>query len=283
MVEVREVEARSILNRSGIPGVDWAVNPYVGCQHACVYCYASFMKRFTGHAAPWGRFVDVKVNAPALLAHRLRRPLPPGSQVLLSSVTDPYQPAERHYAVTRRCLEALAAAGACVSILTKSDLVVRDLDIIASGREWDAGFTVTTLDAAWAAAFEPGAPPPRRRLAAAAAAARRGVKTWAFFGPVLPGVSDGPAAVAEMFSALAACGVREVLVDRLNPYPGPWARVCALLAGKPREVRAAFEDARRDPAAYGDVLAAVVGEAAERCGLSLRLAFDAASSRPGGR
>ncbi|HAL61831.1 MAG TPA: hypothetical protein DCP08_05420, partial [Chloroflexi bacterium] len=87
---LREIEARSVLSKSGISAVTYALNPYVGCQHGCVYCYSVFMKRFTGHREEWGTFVDVKVNAPQVLARELKRAKP--GEVLLSSVTDPYQP-----------------------------------------------------------------------------------------------------------------------------------------------------------------------------------------------
>ena len=104
--EVNEINARTILSKSGIPGMDYCINPYVGCAHACKYCYATFMKRFTGHIEPWGSFVDVKINAAELLRRQLKRSK--RGRVMLSSVTDPYQPVEEKYRLTRKCLEVLA-------------------------------------------------------------------------------------------------------------------------------------------------------------------------------
>ena len=124
---VREVSARTILTKTGIPGVDWCLNPYIGCQHACVYCYATFMKKYSAHEEAWGEFVDAKINAPELLRRELRRRRE--GEVMLSSVTDCYQPLEARFKLTRACLELLALSTLEVSVLTKSDLVVRDLDI----------------------------------------------------------------------------------------------------------------------------------------------------------
>jgi len=126
---VREIDCKSILTRSGIPVVDYAVNPYVGCQHGCAYCYAGFMKRFTGHREQWGQFVDVRVNAPQGLARQLKRAKP--GTVSLGTVTDVYQPLERKYCLARGCLQALTPYDSFpTTVLTKSALVLHDLDVL---------------------------------------------------------------------------------------------------------------------------------------------------------
>ncbi|MGW8271803.1 MAG: radical SAM protein, partial [Thermodesulfovibrionales bacterium] len=127
-VEIREVRARSVLSRSRIPGADFCINPYVGCSHACKYCYATFMARYSQHVSPWGTFVDAKINAPEVLEEQLRR----GARgaIMISSVTDAYQPLEARYRLTRRCLEKLRGHSVLVDILTKSPLVVRDIEIL---------------------------------------------------------------------------------------------------------------------------------------------------------
>ena len=101
-MQVRKISAKSILTKTGIEGYGYCINPYVGCEHGCKYCYASFMKRFTGHLEPWGEFVDVKINAPLVLKRQLKRKA--RGSVLLGTVTDPYQPAEKTYLITRGCL-----------------------------------------------------------------------------------------------------------------------------------------------------------------------------------
>jgi DNA repair photolyase len=186
---IRERPASSILNKSGIPGISWAINPYTGCLHSCVYCYASFMRRFTGHSEPWGRFLDVKVNAPELLEKTLRRK-PVTGTVMLSSVTDAYQYAEAKYRVTRRLLEILLEHDAHVEILTKSDLVTRDIDLLKRSGKVSVGFSIMTSDDRVGKLFEPHAPLPSRRLAAIEKLKDSGISTWAFISPFLPGISD---------------------------------------------------------------------------------------------
>ncbi len=119
---IREIEVKSVLTKSNLPVSDYSVNPYVGCTHGCRYCYASFMKRFTGHTEPWGEFLDVKywpeIKNPARLA---------GKELFFGSVTDPYLPQEAEYGRTRALLEQLQGSGIKISIATKSDLVLRDL------------------------------------------------------------------------------------------------------------------------------------------------------------
>lgn len=228
-LKVREVEARSVLSKSGISSVDYALNPYVGCQHGCVYCYSVFMKRFTGHTEEWGSFVDIKVNAPQVLERQLRRAKP--GEVLLSSVTDPYQPLEERHHLTRGCLEALLDyPDFRVCILTKSPLVLRDLDILRRLEHLEIGFTVTGLDEGARKVFEPQAPPQRARLEALARLAEAGVNTWAFFGPALPQISDGAEEIEALFGEFKKAGVKRVLVDSLNLKGAMWGRVQRALA-----------------------------------------------------
>lgn len=203
----REILSRTVLTRTGIPGYDWCLNPYVGCEHGCRYCYASFMKRFTGHAEPWGGFVDAKVNAPEVLRRQLRRAR--RGSVLVGTVTDPYQPLERRYRLTRRCLEALAERRFPVSVLTRSPLCVRDVDVFRRFEEISVGLSITTDDDGVRRIFEPHAPPIPARVAALRTLHRARVRTYVFAGPLLP---MDPGRFVEMIGDAAD----EVLVDRLN-------------------------------------------------------------------
>lgn len=126
-MRVNEIECKSIISDSGIYSVDYSINPYQGCEHGCRYCYATFMKKYTDHSEPWGSFVDVKANAEEVLERDLRRKKK--GSILLSSVTDPYQPVEKKYELTRRILGRLVDTDFSVNILTKSDLIIRDLDL----------------------------------------------------------------------------------------------------------------------------------------------------------
>lgn len=159
---IKEVIAKSILSKSGIPGASYCLNPYVGCSHACRYCYASFMKKYTGHTEPWGNFVDVKINAPGVLERQLRRAAK--GSIILSSVTDAYQPLEMKYKITRQCLENLIDSRFPVDILTKSPLVLRDMDLIRKFKDINVGITITTDDDKIRKLFEPKAPPIGARI-----------------------------------------------------------------------------------------------------------------------
>jgi DNA repair photolyase len=206
---VREILAKSILNPSKIH--DYCVNPYTGCEVGCIYCYAAlFMRRYSGHSEPWGAFVDVKVNAPALLAKQIikaRR-----GTIWIASVCDPYQPLEERYALTRRSLEVLVGRGFPVEIQTKSARVRRDLDVIRRIPEAEVGFTIATEDETIAGMFEPNASPVRERVEVLREFKAAGISTFAFAGPLLPGNPEKLAALLE-----GAAG--RVLIDRMNYVP----------------------------------------------------------------
>lgn len=201
---IREIQSKAILSKSEV--YDYVVNPYVGCQHACSYCYARFMKRFTGHLEPWGEFVDAKVNAPELLRKEVMRKK--RGTVWLSGVCDPYQPLEEKYRLTRQCLEILAENRWPVVIQTRSPLVLCDLDLIRAAREIEAGLSVTTADDEVRRRFEPLAPPIPERLRALGELHRSGVRTYAMIAPMLPG--------AEGLVPLLAGAVDTVILDRMN-------------------------------------------------------------------
>jgi DNA repair photolyase len=224
---IREIECKSILSKSGIESVDYAINPYVGCAHGCVYCYAVFMKRFTGHEEEWGTFVDIKVNAPDVLTRQLRRAKP--GNISFGTVTDAYQPLEREYGITRACLEALHDHPLPVSILTKSALVLRDLDLIKKLKDVEVAFTITTLDEEVRKRFEPGASPVAARLKALRAFSEAGVPTWTFCGPLLPGITDDETSLDALFAQLKRAGVGYVLVDSLNLRGAVWGRLSRVL------------------------------------------------------
>jgi DNA repair photolyase len=252
MARISQKECRTALNRSGIPGMDYCLNPYTGCAHACVYCYASFMKRFCGIEDRWGSFVQVKVNFADRLARELRRARP--GRVTLASVTDSYQPVERQYRLTRSCLELLAEREMSVSILTKSDLVLRDLPVLKRLPRVDVGFTITTTDAETARLLEPGAPAPERRFRALAALAEAGIDTWIFIAPVIPGLGDTEANLASILKQAAQAGVREVDYDPLNFYPAAVSNLMALFRRHWPGLLPGFRADCADPGAYKDRL-----------------------------
>ncbi len=165
------------------------------------------MKKYTGHVEAWGKFVDAKVNAPLLLAKQLPRVA--RGNVILSSVTDPYQCIEARYGLTRNCLMALLEVDFPVQILTKSPLVVRDTDVIGQFSDIEVGMTITTDDDRIRHIFEPGAPSIKERFGALQALHDRGIRTYAFIGPLLP---MNPAVLAKTLHG----HVDRVLIDRMN-------------------------------------------------------------------
>jgi len=206
---VREIYAKSILSKSKV--FDYVVNPYIGCQHGCTYCYARFMKRFTGHKEPWGQFVDVKVNSPTLLQEIEKRP--PG-RVWVSGVCDPYQPLERDYELTKRCLEILIRHDWPVTIQTKSPLVLRDIDLFRRSDNIEVGLSVTSGDDEIRKLFEPNASPIKERIESLEKLHLAGIRTYAMIAPMLPGVEE----LADELEGK----VDYVLVDRMNYHYGDW-------------------------------------------------------------
>jgi DNA repair photolyase len=207
---IKEVQAKSILSISKV--YPYVINPYTGCQHNCSYCYARFMKRFTGHREPWGQFVDVKVNAPELLSTELGRKK--RDRVWISGVCDPYQPVEEKYQLTRQCLALLAKANWPVTIQTRSPLVLRDLDILKTGAEFEVGFSITTADDKVRKLFEPLAPSIPDRIKALDELHQAGIKTFVMIAPMLPGSEELP--------PLLTGKVDSVILDRMNYHHADW-------------------------------------------------------------
>lgn len=207
---VKEVQAKSILSKSQV--YPYVINPYTGCQHGCSYCYARFMKRFTGHAEPWGQFVDVKVNAPELLRREIRRK--GRAKVWISGVCDPYQPLERKYKLTRQCLEILMDNGWPIVIQTRSPLVLRDLDILKGAQDCEVGLSITTADDGVRQLFEAGAPSIGERVRALGELHAAGIRTYAMIAPMLPGAEGLPESLAGK--------IDYVLLDRMNYHHADW-------------------------------------------------------------
>ena len=181
---IADVETKKIMTKSNLPVGGYSVNPYVGCTHACKYCYASFMKRFTGHTEDWGTFLDVKhwkeIKNPKKYA---------GQRVVIGSVTDGYNPQEEQFKNTRKLLEQLKDSDAEILICTKSDLVVRDIDIIKQMGKVTVSWSINTLDENFKNDMDK-AVSIERRLAAMKTVYDSGIRTVCFISPVFPGITD---------------------------------------------------------------------------------------------
>lgn len=181
---IKEIETKSVLTKSNLPVSDYSVNPYIGCEHACKYCYACFMKRFTNHAEAWGDFVDVKYWD-AIKNHEKYA----GKELFIGSVTDPYQTLEEKYERTRTLLKELQGSGAKLSIHTKSDLVLRDVDLIKTFPDARVGFSINTLDEGFREDMD-AAVSIERRLSAMEKLHSEGIRTTCFISPIFPDITD---------------------------------------------------------------------------------------------
>ncbi|MHC4800190.1 MAG: SPL family radical SAM protein [Planctomycetota bacterium] len=223
-VVVRETRCKSLLNKCSID--DYSFNCYTGCGHGCGYCYARFMQRFHPHDEEWGKFVDVKINAVEILKKQLGR-LEPG-EVFTCSACDGWQPVEEQYKLTRQCCRLLLEAGFSLYVLTKSKLVLRDLDIFAGG-DVCVGVTITTPDEKWDRIWEPQASTVADRVKVVKRAKSAGLETAVMFGPLLPGISDTDEALAKLFALAADADVERIWTDTLNPRPRVWPSVQEIL------------------------------------------------------
>jgi DNA repair photolyase len=238
-LEFLHVTAKRILNevppRSRMP-FRWTINVYRGCSHACAYCFARPTHEYLGLnlGEDFDRKIVVKINAVEKLRAELASPAWTGDPVAMGTNTDPYQRCEGKYRLTRGVLEALAEHGNPFSILTKSPLVVRDLDILtaaAARADVTVNFSIATLDEKVWRATEPGTPHPRRRVEAMRRLAAAGIRTGALIAPVLPGLSDRPEQLAEVAAAIRAAGGRVMGVLPLHLRPGVREHFLSWLAG----------------------------------------------------
>jgi DNA repair photolyase len=207
---VREILARSVLSKSRVS--EYTVNPYGGCQHGCSYCYARFMKRYSGHKEAWGEYVDVKFNAPEVLQREIKHKKP--GDVWISGVCDPYQPLEKKYELTKRCLQILIENDWPITIQTRSPLVLRDIELLRSSSKIEVGMTITTSDDGIRRLFEPQAPSVKERIRAVGELHAEGIKTFVMIAPLLPKAED--------LVPLLAGKVDRALVDRMNYNYADW-------------------------------------------------------------
>jgi DNA repair photolyase len=209
-MQIAEISAKTALVRSRIPGVDYVINPYLGCAHGCKYCYAVFMKKYARQCQgqPWGRFVEVKVNIAQVLRAELARKRQRG-RAMLASVCDPYQPVEARYRLTRQCLEALRDFGWGIDILTRSPLVARDLALLAGTPQVSVGLSIPTDDDTVRRVTEPQAPPIPARIITLKKLADAGLGPWVFVAPMLP---MNPEKLAQLIEPYA----HRVMIDPLN-------------------------------------------------------------------
>jgi DNA repair photolyase len=222
---VREITCKSAINRvQGMP-FNWSINPYRGCRHACVYCYARPTHEFLGMngADEFQEVILAKVNAAEMVRRELGKRSWRGDNVVIGTATDPYQQAESKYRITRGILEAFRDFRNPVSITTKSPMVLRDLDVlvdIARYADLTVHFTVTTMDESLWRKIEPTTSKPTKRLAAIRTLRVHGIRTGVFLSPVLPGLTDDDSHLEAVVASAAEHGAQFVFSQALRLGPG---------------------------------------------------------------
>jgi len=249
-MNIKEIEAKTVINRSNLPEADYVVNPYVGCAHGCIYCYSRFMIRFTGHRGEkWGSFVDVKTNTRELTEKEISR-VKDGEIILLSSVTDPYQPLEKRYQLTREVLKTVAelprSKQPIISILTKSDLVLRDIDLLKKLRKCEVGLSFSTLDEEKRQIFEPYSNTVTRRIFALEELKRNGIATYMFIGPILPGITE----LEQLFQVGQRCQVNFIMAENLNLRGSIWPDVRSTVSQSFPNLLPLYEEVFKSPSLY---------------------------------
>lgn len=218
---IKEINAKTCLTKSKL--TDYVINPYTGCQHGCKYCYADFIRRFQNIKEKWGNFCYVKINCPELLEEELVKNK--SGHIWMSSVTDPYNPLEGKYKLTRKILETISNSQNknkfTIEILTKSALVKRDFDLIKKLNA-ELGCSINTLDPKFSKIIEPLASPPRERINILKEAKFKGIKVFGFIAPIFPGMTN----LEELFKELSFCeyvwveflNLRKPILNRLMPF-----------------------------------------------------------------
>jgi DNA repair photolyase len=224
-VAYREEPCRSALNRvRGMPFA-WSLNPYMGCAHRCTFCYVRAFELRAERPSDdrYGRSIRVKVNVADVLRGELARSSWDGSEIVIGAATDPYQPAEGRYRLTRACIDVLGAYANPFAIITRGPLIVRDTDVLSEAAvraPVSVTFSVPTLDEDVWRTTEPGTSPPRQRLRALAVLANAGIRTAVGMAPILPGLSDHPEGLRRVVAAAREAGACGIWANLLHLRPG---------------------------------------------------------------
>lgn len=212
IIKIKKIKSKSIITKSRLPGVDFVINPYIGCMHGCKYCYARFMKKFTGHTETWGEFVDVKINAPDLILKHKNRV--GNKHISMGSVTDPYQPIEAKYQITRKILKQLLPLQPRLDIITKSDLILKDIDLLKKFKRCTIAISLSFLDEEIRKQLEPLACSADKRIEALKKLHKEKIKTAVFISPIFPEFTHWQKIIEKTKNFN-----NEYWFENLNPYP----------------------------------------------------------------
>jgi DNA repair photolyase len=250
--QYREEPCRSGLNRVTGMGFKWSLNPYMGCVHRCTFCYVRAFERRADRPSDdrYGQSIRVKINIASVLRRELARPSWSRELVAVGAATDPYQPAEGRYRLTRACLSVFASARTPISLITRGPMVVRDIDVLQDLARRAAvviNFSIPTLDVGIWRKTEPGTAPPRQRLRAITRLVDAGIKAGVGMAPILPGITDRPEQLAEVARAAREAGATHLWANLLFLRPGTREHFLEHLARDWPEELARYEQLYRRP------------------------------------
>lgn len=217
---IEEIECKSLLQKCSLDFADYTLNPYEGCGMGCSYCYVPALRNYRGQEspAPWGRFVRVKKNAAQILQREMRR-IPPNARIMVGTATDPWQPLEKIYRITRSVLEVLWYYSNPISLTTRSPLLLRDIPLLQEMENVRVNLSIPTFDERVRRIFEPEASAIPGRVAALQALQSAGIPCLVFFCPILPGVMDNEPAIRDYFRKASEYGVQEMVCGTLRHLP----------------------------------------------------------------
>lgn len=263
---VKEITAKNIISKSNLPSADYVINPYVGCSHACIYCYARFMKRFANHDEDWGKFVDVKINGEELVPDKLDKYR--GKKIFISSVTDPYLHYEREYKLTRRILEKLLDIDAEIHIQSKSDLITRDIDLLKQFKNIKVGITMTALDDTIRREVEPYTASVEKRIKGLQVLSEAGIYTYSFISPILPYLTDWQGIIEQTREY-----VKEYWFENLNVKGTVWQDIARWIKQKHPELYSKYNDIYFGRSDYWDVEEARIADYCQTNGINHKIYF----------
>jgi DNA repair photolyase len=265
MIKVNEVQAGTYLTVSKLPDADYVINPYVGCPHKCIYCYAEFMKRFTNHLdEEWGDFIDIKRTDVPIKQDKLV-----GASVLFGSVTDAYNPYEKKYEITKKILQGFIGSSSQVEILTKSDLVIRDINLLKKIPNLRVGISMNSLDDEFRKRTEPFTASVSRRIKAMKTLHDAGIRTYLFMSPIFPAITKFDK-IVEMVKPFAD----SFYFENLNLRAGYLPRVLSFIAQwHPELIELYNKIYKKKDISYWEALSKVINKYCSDARLDYKLYF----------
>lgn len=272
-MKITEIQAKSIVGSTQVPSADYVINPYTGCQFACLYCFASFMGRFVGETTGnWGNYIYVKTNAVELMQKDIVKLMKkqPHPKVVLSTVTDPYQGVEKKYRLTRGILETFVKHNyqGRVGILTKSPMVLDDLELLKQLPNVEVGLSITTTDDKMSRYLEVQAPLVSARLRTLKKLNDAGIPTYVFVGPFLPHMTLKPELIDALFLEIKKAGTTDVKIEYLNLPKYVRPKMNKMLKSEPKEVQDIYASSQLKK--YRDDIEPILRECIEKYGFKLK-------------